>query len=523
MASTVTIDRIKERRSGVAGYRPGMNGSRPLDAGEPFVNRADKVRCIGNGDGTFIEYPIISEAERAAPGNPVGNALTALLGNVKFFGAKGDGISNDKAAFDAAAASGYEVVVPAGTYNVGLWTVPPGVKVRGAGKPSTFIRPLTRCTWAVRLLQSSELSGLTVNGNLVADRCVSVAGPYAQITEVHAQFAKVYGDSYGSGAGFFNEPTSVTFNFNQTSTDSNQFGIFSAGGFNNGSLNQHFSRGADVYGVFLTYSGNPDLDQPQAVRLSSCTFISNQFGIWCDKNIFGLSIQNTVVDLVGVTGIHVAEDSANVKIGPGNFLGGGPTGFAIDIGAGCTDVEIFSNEGVGNAYYAINVRATATKRCRSVRIHNNALGPAANAVVMLDSPEDCWTVRDNLFSGFVASSTSYQVSTQQTYSTASELGTVKVERNNFPNTNNPVIPFRTRCRENTGFKTAATFSFVMPQGATSVVVPHGLSVTPVDASARFPGALGQVYVDTFTSTSVTVHCTSGPPGAYPGFLDVRAD
>lgn len=46
---TITVDRVKIRRSFVAGYRPGQNGSRPLDEGEEFVNYADQIRLIGDG------------------------------------------------------------------------------------------------------------------------------------------------------------------------------------------------------------------------------------------------------------------------------------------------------------------------------------------------------------------------------------------------------------------------------------------------------------------------------------------
>ncbi|GJD92933.1 hypothetical protein [Methylobacterium iners] len=58
---SVKVDRVKERRSRTPGYRPGMNGSRVLDDGEPFVNYADMVRCIGTDDGTFVEYSLTAD------------------------------------------------------------------------------------------------------------------------------------------------------------------------------------------------------------------------------------------------------------------------------------------------------------------------------------------------------------------------------------------------------------------------------------------------------------------------------
>ena len=53
-----------------------------------------------------------------AAGQTVHERLTRGWVDVKDFGAVGDGLANDKAAFDAAASTGRTILIPAGTYNV---------------------------------------------------------------------------------------------------------------------------------------------------------------------------------------------------------------------------------------------------------------------------------------------------------------------------------------------------------------------------------------------------------------------
>lgn len=62
--------------------------------------------------------------------------------NVRQFGAKGDGTTDDSAALSAAIASGRDVYVPAGTYRVGV-TVDVPMRLRGAGSQLSVLRPLS--------------------------------------------------------------------------------------------------------------------------------------------------------------------------------------------------------------------------------------------------------------------------------------------------------------------------------------------------------------------------------------------
>lgn len=95
--------------------------------------------------------------------------------DVRGYGAKLDGTTNDQAAFDAAfvaasAVGGGVVFVPAGVTRVTKLTIPPNVTLRGAGKKSTIIKQ--NVTNAEIILISEFHCGvedLTVHGNMGAD------------------------------------------------------------------------------------------------------------------------------------------------------------------------------------------------------------------------------------------------------------------------------------------------------------------------------------------------------------------
>jgi hypothetical protein len=365
MAQTVTVDRIKERRSNVANYRPGMKGSRLLDPGEGFINFADKIRRIGNADGTFIEYSINTDAEKAAPGNPIGDTLATKLGltrmgigfakipaviltmalagyytlgdrafgmpmvrttaadtdptkvadgsdtpgywklnapniaNVFWLGAKGDFVTNDTPAFNTAQAVSQTVYAPASTYNIQNFTLNAGKNLNGDGIRLTIFRPTATCVWVVRCMSGCDLKDFATNGNNFAGRGISCGGDHVNIENWRAEYCY---------SGYYNETAGVVVRMFNTSTANCTYSFYCAGGWNNSSVTKHISDG-DIWGFFSTYTGNPDLDQPQAVRFSDCLFFGNQNGIWFDKNVFVFSFVNSVIDGCPGTAIRIGEDS----------------------------------------------------------------------------------------------------------------------------------------------------------------------------------------------------------------------
>jgi len=125
--ANINVDLVRERRSFVAGYRPGVgNSARPLLEGEPFVNYADKVRCIGTGDGAFIESSLDTDGLKvyAQAGTAAGNKLIAdklkglyvLPEEYPKAGPIGQG--DDTAAVNAAFATGRKVLFLERKYQV---------------------------------------------------------------------------------------------------------------------------------------------------------------------------------------------------------------------------------------------------------------------------------------------------------------------------------------------------------------------------------------------------------------------
>lgn len=59
--------------------------------------------------------------------------------NIKWFGAKGDGVTNDQTAFQNAIACADDIYVPAGTYVIDYLTIDRNIKLIGSGRPTTKI------------------------------------------------------------------------------------------------------------------------------------------------------------------------------------------------------------------------------------------------------------------------------------------------------------------------------------------------------------------------------------------------
>jgi hypothetical protein len=97
------------------------------------------------------------------------NGSIAPLGtvNVKGFGAKGDGVTDDSAAFNAATAASQDVYVPAGTYMVKDVRVFGDATLRGAGMERTILKASGNCTNAVVYGYNPRfrVENMTINGN----------------------------------------------------------------------------------------------------------------------------------------------------------------------------------------------------------------------------------------------------------------------------------------------------------------------------------------------------------------------
>jgi hypothetical protein len=88
--------------------------------------------------GASVTFDFVGEALRSSP-RPTPASGHAVCADVKGFGAVGDGVHDDTAAFRSALLGCVLVQVPEGTYLLsGSLTIPPGAELRGVGRASTL-------------------------------------------------------------------------------------------------------------------------------------------------------------------------------------------------------------------------------------------------------------------------------------------------------------------------------------------------------------------------------------------------
>jgi hypothetical protein len=101
--------------------------------------------------------------------------------NVKSFGAKGDGTTDDTAAIQKALtaagnAGGGTVYVPAGTYKTGPLTIPQNVTLRGAGIAATTLQLAPTVSQYGNLIMNQQLAGTSYDANCVQVRDLRIDG-----------------------------------------------------------------------------------------------------------------------------------------------------------------------------------------------------------------------------------------------------------------------------------------------------------------------------------------------------------
>lgn len=111
-----------------------------------------------------------------------------LESNVKFYGAKGDGVTDDTAAFNAALAAYCPVYVPEGTYVIsGTITIPAGHELLGTCKNSTILRFTGTAVNYNGIIMNSTSSLVNIRtiyagSNYTTSTSVSIIGNYTNIS-----------------------------------------------------------------------------------------------------------------------------------------------------------------------------------------------------------------------------------------------------------------------------------------------------------------------------------------------------
>jgi hypothetical protein len=124
---------------------------------------------VTNGDLTL-------EENTAAAGDFSTLTKIGSLGpvSVKSYGAKGDGVTADTAAFVAAFAANKKVYAPAGTYLVSTFSIPVNGELFGDGPEVTIIKGTAASIVITVAVNNVRLHGFTIDGNDIATYGLSV-------------------------------------------------------------------------------------------------------------------------------------------------------------------------------------------------------------------------------------------------------------------------------------------------------------------------------------------------------------
>lgn len=120
---------------------------------------------ISGGSVRYESAQELTQAQKEQARSNVG--LPAMPVNVRSYGAKGDGVTDDTAAFVAAIAAGSNIFVPAGTYLITGITLPSFKRMFGVGINSVLLLKAGSTQPAIRITNGdrARIEDLSINGN----------------------------------------------------------------------------------------------------------------------------------------------------------------------------------------------------------------------------------------------------------------------------------------------------------------------------------------------------------------------
>jgi polygalacturonase len=278
------------------------------------------------------------------------------------FGAKGDGVTNDTAAINAAitgcnAAGGGIVLIPAGTYLVNQLTLKANVWVRGAGRTGTTIKLANAQNSSIlqALVSNVAISDLKIDGNAAGQSSAGGAGAIRFSGISRGYVRNVHVVNAAESAVYADACTDCVISDSYFETNGSLAGTFTVGmvRVNTGTrvkvinchVDQPYAHGFQVSGTGCIVSGCTARN-PQTAAILFATSSSTDCII---SNCYGTSnrTDGNIIDI---------GDSVNCTI-RGNVCVGGRTGIDWDAG---TNVDrgnrntIVGNVCHGNAIFGIS-------------------------------------------------------------------------------------------------------------------------------------------------------------------------
>lgn len=467
--------------------------------------------------------------------------------SVKDFGATGDGSTDDTTAIQAAinASYGSTLYFPAGTYIVSALTVSNSLNLVGVGYTFTTLKlknsanniPLT-----ISAATNVSMSDLTVDGNKANNAsgfsCVRINGA-SDAPEFHrVRFANAKTDGLSQAGtvskllvsecvaencgndGMSISSATTSLIISNRSSGNGRFGIVVTSSYNrvigNACFNNTSTGIAFVSASYCVANGNSCFGNTgHGLQFNAC-FNSVQSGNNCSSN--------------GISGLDQTLGCNNCTT-IGN-LSWGNTVRGIEIDSATYQAVVTGNVVLNNGEVGISVyRSPGTVITSNQCLNNGNTTVPRYGIRLWDDVGTLASTNCIVSNNYVGDNRG--VSAAQTYG----LGIDDANVNNTIVTGNQFIGNVTgavymiapatnikRARDNNGFVTQNYASSTITSGNTSVMISHGLSVTPnasdiqIMATSGSTTDPGQIWISPITSTQFTLNCRINPGATGLNFI-----
>lgn len=476
--------------------------------GSAYWRLATALPVVGTSSLTFTRTmdsasALFTQSGTGAVARSVQAKLREIV-SVKDFGAVGDNVTDDTAAFAAAiaAANGKTLYIPAGYYKItsSLSIAGAYFSIEGDGVGSSVLRASGNFAEVLKFTATAaeiKLRHFSIVTTSTTTRCVTLVYGAQVINFVDVQFsgngaiALVYSQAAGYctwdqcqwGCDGASTLGLVLDMYNQ---NTRIFGASRFGGIGSGMAIQKSGSGDRVEGTCIE---NVQFIVTGGYSLSIGDSLLTQ-------------VVNCNLDQASTYGITITSSADDVII-KGNWIGlaAGSTGVCIQYTSANGGGHIIEGNSIYGGSTGIGVSASASLRISSLAIANNKFGNNTAQALSLDSVGDC-RITGNL------NNTTPTNGSWITAGTHASKGSYYFD-NNVWHTTTPAL-----------FDTASTYRFgsdrgivmrnngvtTTGNGTTTVTVSHGLSRAPskVIACPKYGTSVGAFFTGSYTSTDFTI-------------------